>query len=317
MQSHPLFSSDRLPRKPYCSNDKTASRIRSVASALQYQYIQPNPPGILYWLVFDIDRPDGVTWYQDAIVPTPNIIVTNPENGHAHYFYCLKTPVNIGENGREKPKKWAEFIYSSLAQILGADPCYARLIAKNPLHPAHLSLFLEEQPYELAELDEYIVNRQAGRTWKSEAKKQGRAVNDLGRNCTVFDSLRSWAYSWIGEYKSMGSCDAWHAVCQRQAEVLNSFPGHGGGALEMGEVRAIAKSVAKWVWHKYTGRSGNDPEFPKMQAARGARKGHEKRDQLLTKACAMAAAGRTQREIAGALGASQKTISNWLKRGER
>ena len=46
----------------------------------------------------------------------------------------------------------------------------------------------------------------------------------------------------------------------------------------------------------------------------GTRNGMVKRNELLERAKWMATMGQTQREIAAALGVSQKTVSNWLQR---
>lgn len=51
------------------------------------------------------------------------------------------------------------------------------------------------------------------------------------------------------------------------------------------------------------------------QAQRGRRKGAKRRDQLLPRVKKMADQGASQREIAEEVGVSQKTVSNWIKRG--
>ena len=310
-----LFTADRLPKKPYCSNNKTASLIRDVATALSYAYIQPNPPGLLYWLVFDIDRDDAKYRFENVIAPAPNIIVANPENGHAHYYYALKTPVNTGKNGRAWPRNYAEAIYCGLGAILDADPSYVRLISKTPFFPGHISFSPRAEAYELGELDEYIVNRAAGLIWKADARARGRIVNDDGRNCTLFDNLRRWAYSWVNTYRqNCVAVEVWYEVCRKQAEEMNDFRGHPKGPLTASELKATAKSVARWAWNKYDGSSGNDPDFVVLQAARGRRKGLSKRNELMPLAHAMVLEGHTQREIAQQLSVAQKTVSNWLKR---
>lgn len=89
----PLFTGDRLPLKPYCSNNKTASNIRTLKTALGCSHIQFNPTHLPCWLVFDLDF-DGravpldraACHYEDVGAPAPNIIVINVGNGHAHYY---------------------------------------------------------------------------------------------------------------------------------------------------------------------------------------------------------------------------------------
>lgn len=310
-----LFTAERLPKKPYCSDDKTASRIRTLETALTYAYIQPNPPGLLFWLVFDLDREDASWRFQDVIAPAPNLIVMNPANGHAHYYYALKTPVNVGEKGRLRPKQYAEAVYRGLGAILGADARYACLMAKNPLHPSHITFCPQTEPYELAELDEYIINRNEGKVWQAAARARGEAVNLLGRNFTMFDRLRDWAYSWVRTYRTSGAgFDEWLQACHLQAELYGDFPGHSKGNLPTSEIKATAKSVAKWTWRHYEGRGGHDPEFPLVQAGRGRMKGGRKREELLLKAVALKAEGKSNKAIAKALGVTAPTVANWLKR---
>lgn len=129
-----LFTAERLPQKPYCSNDKTASNIRMLSAAFAYTHIQFNPPGLRYWLVFDLDfggrgvSLDTARWYyEDVLAPPPNIIVINPKNGHAHYYYALMTPVVRGENARRRPQDFADAVYRGLGAMLDADPDYPGL----------------------------------------------------------------------------------------------------------------------------------------------------------------------------------------------
>ena len=52
---------EQLPRRPYCTDDLSAGLvIRSRDQAARYRYIQPNPPGLACWLVFDVDHPYAV-----------------------------------------------------------------------------------------------------------------------------------------------------------------------------------------------------------------------------------------------------------------
>ncbi|HJW24576.1 MAG TPA: replication initiation protein [Rhodocyclaceae bacterium] len=323
-----FFTAAHLPHRPYCSDDKSASRIRPATQALTYAYIQLNPPGLLRWLVFDIDRPDASLrwdalnqWGVDtgdwsAAIPTPNIVVANPVNGHAHYYYCLDTPVCTSERGRKGPQRYAKAVYAALAVMLGCDTGYTVLIAKNPLHDRHLTYWLRPTAYDLAELAEYL-DLDSGRAWRAISKRSGQRTSEKGRNCSLFERLRHWAYAWVEEYRSAGR-EQWLAACLRQATAQNQFDGHRDGNLSEAEVRAVARSVGRWVWNRYSPCiRGTDEEFIELQAARGRCKGQVKRDELLPEARALAAAGKSQREIATLLGVSQKTVSNWLMRTDK
>lgn len=302
---------DSLPKKPYCSNNKTASRICKADTAVSYAYIQPNPPGMVGWLVFDMDVPDASSKdYEWLIWPVPNIVVVNPSNGHAHYFYRLEVPVCTTDKGHEHPKRFLRHVRDGLTVLMGADQNYVGLMAKTPFHPAHLTMALREESYSIGELAEFIPN-----AWKKDWHFKSRTVSSLGRNCSLFDALRHWAYQWINKFREVGWSE-WHAACLAQANKLNEFPGHPAHSLSASEVKSIAKSVAKWTWETYTSVGGCDAEFKQRQAFRGSCKGEALRRKLLPKAMQLAAEGLGGREIARQLGVNHQTVGNWLKRGK-
>lgn len=308
------FMVQRLPNRPYCSNDKTARNIRATGDALKYAYIQPNPPGMAIWLVFDVDRPDAVQRCDRSEVPIPNIIVANPQNGHAHYFYCLQEPVCLTFRGRRGPQRYLRAVYDALGALHGSDPCYTGLIAKNPLHPAHLTIWLRSSPYTLGELAERL-DLESGRAWRAARRVKRGRVNANGRNCSLFDDLREWAYDWVGEFRESGDEAVWHDACLQRAHALNSFPGHLYGDLPESEVRTIVRSVANWTWSQYGGRKGGGEDFLSRQAERGAQKGARRRAELMGKALEMHANGVSNKGIARELGITPPTVANWLKRG--
>lgn len=300
-----------LAKTPYCSNDKTASKILPRAIAIKHSHIQINHPGLASWLVLDIDTPDASQKNFDRLMwPLPNMIVINPQSGHAHYFYLLATPVCMTENGHDHPKRYLQYVKEGLAALMGADTGYAGLMVKTPFHSAHITIVSRDEAYSLGELAEYIPN-----AWKQDWRSKGRNVSDLGRNCSLFDALRQWAYQWRNEFTAAGRSE-WYAACLAQAERLNHFPGHPQHSLSWNEVKAIAKSVAKWVWTSYACAGSTDPKFKQQQTWRGRQKGKALRDKHLLEAVAMSKQGMSVREIARQLGVSHQTIGNWLKREE-
>lgn len=317
----PLFSADRLPRKPYCSNNKTASRILPLSQALTYSHIQYNPPHLINWLVFDLDFEKASVsldraryWYEDRLAPAPNIIVINPTNGHAQYFYALATPVARGENARQGPQDFARAVYRGLGAMLQSDPHFTQFIARNPAYLGHLTICPRNAPYELSELDEYIADRKAGTAWHRAAHASGRSVNDSGRNCTLFDRVRRWSYAWVAEYRDNASFDQFAVAVRAQAEAANEFPGHSDGDLKGREVRSIARSVAEWTWKYYSGMNSKSEDFRELQAARGRKVGEKKREVMLPVAVSLAAAGMSCRAIGRQLGVCHKTVAAWLVR---
>ncbi|MDX5364650.1 MAG: replication initiation protein [Pseudazoarcus pumilus] len=229
--------------------------IRPASAALQHRHLQPNAPLETAWLVFDVDYAGAAYAWEKANLPPPTLTVVNPENAHAHLFYGLATPVGMSNAAREAPIRYAAAIQSALLARLCADPGYAGLIAKNPFHASWHAIWVQHL-YDLAELAEYV---------ELPKRRQPRETLGLGRNCTLFDELRAWAYTWVREYKrNAATPDIWHRALAGQAEHLNAFD----VPLADSEVKAIAKSVAKWTWRHFS-----DATFSSIQSARGKRGG--------------------------------------------
>lgn len=255
-QALEIFRSS-LPSRPYCSNDlEQGLIIRPGALALEHRYIQPNPPTARRWLIFDVDRPGAAFSWEDGHLPAPTIITTNPTNGHAHILYGITVPVVTTEAGRAAPLRYAAAVEAAFSEGLGSDRGYSGLITKNPFSPAW-NILTPGKLYELGELAEWV---------DLNSRRARREVVGLGRNCTLFDDLRRWAYQHLDKHQ--GGFDSWLQALQRRAEALNTFP----QPLPTQEVSGIAKSVSRWVWTRYKGRLP-DQQFSARQAARGRQGG--------------------------------------------
>lgn len=242
----------RLPRRPYCSDDLTTGlRIRPAETALRHRHIQPNAPLAVSWLVFDLDYALAALAWEKANLPPPTVSMVNPENGHAHLAYGLVTPVATGDAARDAPIRYAAGIQAAYRASLGADNGYAGLIAKNPFHPTWRAHWVNKL-YDLGELAEYVT---------LPKRLPAREHSGLFRNCSLFDELRAWAYQWVRVYKKNGATQSqWRDAVSGQAERLNQFD----VPLADSEVHAVAKSVAKWVWQRFS-----DDAFSALQSARG------------------------------------------------
>lgn len=232
--------------------------IRPTKTAVQHRHIQPNAPLEVSWLVFDLDYAGAALAWEVADLPPPTVIAVNPENAHAHLFYGLTIPICMSDAARDAPIRYGAAVQASYLAKLKADPGYAGLIAKNPLHPGWKVLWVNKL-YDLGELAEYVTL----------SKRLHRpAEQGLGRNCMLFDELRAWAYSWVRTYKKNGaSSEEWGNTVLAQAERLNTFD----ILLDFSEVKAIAKSVGKWTWRQF-----NEASFSAIQSARGKRGGRPK-----------------------------------------
>lgn len=230
----------KLPHKPYCSDDLGGGVIiRPKRTAIQMQYIQHNPPCLVSSLVFDIDRPDAYFSWSDANLPPPHWIAQNRQNHHAHVGYMLSTPVCTSDNARQKVISYLAKIERAYTTALDADRGYTGLITKNPCHPSWETHLFDVQPYDLSYLADFVE--------LDELPTSPKEVSGLGRNCMMFDTVRWWAYDAIRAFIS-GSYDVWHR------EVLNVAINANGAFLEplpYSEVKATAKSVARWVWRNH------------------------------------------------------------------
>ena len=135
----------------------------------------------------------------------------------------------------------------------------------------------------------------------------------------MFNSLRTWCYKWVSEYQG-GSLDRWHEAVRGKADKLNTFK----APLPASEIKATAKSVAKWTWSNYTGKmtasslaeDGLTPEtFSLLQSSLG-KMGNLKKwgdnSEKKAEALRMKASGMTQKEIVVALAVSKATIARWI-----
>lgn len=301
-----LFATHRWPRRPYCTDDLTRGLvIRSLQQAISKAYVQVNPPKLRVWALFDVDRPDAVASWDDAGLPAPSWVTQNRENGHAHLAYGLSAPVLVdGLEARQAPMRYLCAVESLMRAKLRADEGFGGLITKNPAHPLWRTLRGPTQGYELSELAEYLPGLE------KHVPRRGRVENvGLGRNVTLFDHTRQWAYRGIRDYWG-GGLDGWNrwmAACNGYALGRNGdFP----TPLDPREVWWIARSVSKWTWRNFSAQG-----FAAWQASAGRRGGLAKGKAYEDKAASarlMRASGLTQAAIAAELGVSDRTVRNWL-----
>lgn len=248
----------RLPCRPYCTDNPSQGLIiRGPDIATTKSHLQLNPAALRHWLLFDIDVPLAALAWERVNLPPPNWIAVNPDNAHAHCGYLLEVPVITGPGRHEKPLRYAAAIENAYRLKLRADPGYAGLICKNPLHERWRTSYLHDHAYSLDELTEWVSLTKPTHTIEENV--------GLGRNVVLFDTLRSWAYRMVLIYKSADATqDLWFRALLNEAEGFNGrFP----TPLSYPEVRAVAKSVAKWTWRAFTQRA-----FSEIQRARAQKR---------------------------------------------
>ena len=251
MHQQDLFLQNRIPKKPYCTDDLHAGiRPRSYLHAIKHRYIQVNPPHLRVFMLFDIDREGGALAWEDNGLPMPAWATINRENRHAHLAYALAAPVLTADfGGRQAALRYLAAIEAAYREKLGGDDGFASLITKNPVHP-HWEL-LQGDPeavrgYDLPYLADFIdlqrIKPYVGRT-------NPEAVG-LGRNCTVFNVVSRWAYKSVLQFKHDGyTRTGWQKEVDYQCLKVNGdFP----TPMLPNEVKCIAKSIGGWVWTHFT-----------------------------------------------------------------
>jgi DNA-binding NarL/FixJ family response regulator len=123
----------------------------------------------------------------------------------------------------------------------------------------------------------------------------------------MFEKGRHWAYKAIRDYMHHNSSYDWERAVRAQIEAINSSFEQ---PLPYSEVKATAKSIAKWVWQRFS-----YGDFSVVQAKRGAKggkaKGHAYTDRK-NQAVQLKAEGMNNTQIAKQLGVSRRTIINWF-----
>lgn len=256
-----LFN-DRLPHKPYFTDElQCGLRIAGKERAVLAKYIQFNQPHSQFWFCFDVDRAGAAIDWSDRNAPAPTLTIMNKDNGHAHLLYALKTGVRTAPDGKIKPLKYAAAVESALREKLGADVGYSGLICKNPNHSSWQVAVWQPELYTL--------------DWLADSLDL-KAVNDknilsdygLGRNCTLFDKTRKWAYRAIRQ--GWPKYEQWLNACYERASAYNlQFI----SPLDENEVKGIAKSIAKWTQSNFDEISFNEyvcrTHTPTIQSKRG------------------------------------------------
>lgn len=163
-------------------------------------------------------------------------------------------------HGRARPLAFLRAVQEGLRLALDADPCYAGVLTKNPLHPAWRTMHPSKMPcYSLADLAATVDLRSA-RTLKVLSARMQPPVNlaEVGvgsRNRALFDVVRHWARR---NHDNLTCTLDYAERCNAQL----SQP------LEANEVRDIATSIERYMTDPRR-TNGTDKAFRARQADRG------------------------------------------------
>lgn len=235
---------DALPEKVRSTDwFDEGTKFRKKENALKHRYVELHQ---LYkkFIALDIDEPASAYRWEEQSLPPPSYVVINPVNTHCHYLYELKTPVYYTEEARRAPQRFYEATDIALTNLLGADTAFVGRLVKNPLHPSWRTI-CHQVSYDLEDFAEY------GLDLRNDKRKKQLRDSGAGRNTTLFDTLRYWAYQ---EVKKQGSFELFQQVLDQEALSINRFfLDNLNGLLPVKEVLSTAKSVGKWTWkHRHS-----------------------------------------------------------------
>ncbi len=299
---------ENLAHKPYCADDLLYGlQVRPKKTALNMQYIQGNQPCMVHYFFFDIDRSDAVMAWHDANLPMPYWTAQTPKNGHAHICYKLAIPLCTSDVASQKAIAYASKVQAGLADMLGADVGYSHLITKNPFHKDWRVTFWSTEAYTLDYLADFVELP------KKLTKKQ--ETIGLGRNCALFDTVRKWAYKAIREHRG-STYSTWLDRVIKECESVNSAFSE---RLPYSEIKATAKSIAKYCWKKdaYCYQEFIDRQSRKGKLGNSSNGGKARSNIYIDKrqkALQLNIDGMNNTQIAKELDVDRKTVARWLKK---
>lgn len=210
--------------------------------ALRHRHIQANPHALANLLVVDCDHQDAHARGISATGshPMPNAIVENPRNGHAHLVWALLEPVTKTERAHLKPLAYAASVTEGLRRALDGDAGYSGLMTKNPLHVDWAAEWFTDELYSLDQIAHSLGSNLPPFDWRKHHDVS--ELSGLGRNCSLFETSRHWAYRevrhWLGD--AAGFARAIEAgVQERNLAFAEPLP--------VPEANGVARSITKWI----------------------------------------------------------------------
>lgn len=322
-----------VPRRPYASNNpRKGVQPMSKREALECSHVQVQTATMRAALTIDLDHPEAVTIVREMDFPRPHLTMVKPENGHLHAVWQIAEPVAFSERSRHKPRQAYRDLQAQITCLYGADSGFSGFMVKTPFHPQWQTLQHDAPPYSMAELFEAMP---AGIPAQARLKRQ--EAHGEGRNHTLFEIGRLWAYGQVKRARRNGVYQKWEDQVIREFNMLNAFD----TPLSVSEVRSIAYSVARWTWEHADSLNGSviggekrsltkswerpeiTPEERKARMAEGAAHSHAVRrartyDAITAALGTLAGQGKhhpTHREVAELAGVSVRTVLRFRASG--
>lgn len=238
-----------------------------------YKSIQINPKKHYRFLAVDIDRADARELaLGNPNMPTPSFFVFDPQRNTGHAVFAIKNPVPHGDEWiKSKPFRYWTYVRSLVIKALKGDPNYTGHFIKNPYHSDFVTAWgTKENIFTLSELEncalaaieaendlhadksEVVEDSEQVRERRAKQRKNSIALADQqeGRNTTIFNTVRFWAYRFRHRYTSlMEWTDAVLARCKEVNKELARGIFQDRGDLPEREIIATARSIARWTWN--------------------------------------------------------------------
>jgi len=273
----------------------------------------------------------------------PAVVTINPANGHYHAVWWLADPVMTSPGDPVEPQRLLQRARDLLRLALDGDPGMANRLSRNPwavwepddARPTGPTTLYQDALDEMASPLRHVAIDGGGdavrldalvaslEPWADDLAEERAAAapkwrkpaveNPAGRNCTLFDRLRLWAY---------GGAVTDASLIREQAHAFND------NGLPPKEVDDTAKSVAKFMATKWVGGGRADgyhrgvmglagSGLPLVQRQRLAGQYGPKQRRIKTDDAVLAAAGElyradgarpTQAALAAAAAVGLKTV---------
>jgi hypothetical protein len=267
-----IVQASKLPARFYIANEdkKLRKRWKGSKGVWKHRYIAYATEDYINAIVIDIDS--DITIEQilsvlpSSLKPTSIVGLIKKKNNVRYYHrphvrFNLKTPV---KRSSEKQLAWfnsiVEEIQTRLSVYAKVDPKVPTYVTKNPLSGKwDYNVFSELtfQDYDLAELSE-LLELKRKKLDKSFFHKKQNVINfktrevvktntEVGyRNDDLFNVVRYQAYSL--RFKAESETQFHDMIVDICINHNNSF----NSPLPLSEVKATAKSIARWTWKNIT-----------------------------------------------------------------
>ncbi len=200
----------RHPRRPWVGDEEKIRRGRRPAPDAwdNWPYVESHPPHTYAGMFFDIDEPDRWEFEVDGPCPNWQIRKDGPRPTY-HVAYTLEIPVARHDTAQGRIALYYRDVYDGLSFLLGADPRFDGVMAKNPLHPPSGCAvdWIRREPYSLLEL----------REWLPAVIPKPVHTTSVGRNEDLFRHCVKLAHQpgWTRTIAAEGHAGRWLAYVRR------------------------------------------------------------------------------------------------------